>query len=353
MGRRKRHWFRDLRISRKLTIAIVVHLLHATVLLVVTAYGMKALSASRAYVEGEGLWSRAEKTAVLELQAYAKSGDETRYELFLAEINVTLGDRQARLEMNKANPDSAVIRAGFLQGGVDAADISDMAWLYRNFRHERHLEPAIDIWRQGDENITLLLAAGERVHAAVSSPQPDPAAINVALEDALAVDQRLTVLERDFSRTLGDGVRWLTAVVTAAAIGLTVPFVGGAVLVSWTVARHISRSARQLQEGAARLAAGDLTVRVGGEGRDELAVAGQSFNGMAERLQAVTLEREEHATALRESLQRFEVLAEGSPLGVFHTDARGTVDYANARWQEISGCDYRDPDAMRRSVHPD
>src|SRR3989442_1146383 len=78
-GRRRgvRTWFRDLRVSRKLLVVIMVHLLHASVLLVVTAYGMKALSASRAYVEGEGLWSKAEKEGTLHLIAYAASGDES------------------------------------------------------------------------------------------------------------------------------------------------------------------------------------------------------------------------------------------------------------------------------------
>ncbi|HUR61567.1 MAG TPA: ATP-binding protein [Candidatus Thermoplasmatota archaeon] len=57
--------------------------------------------------------------------------------------------------------------------------------------------------------------------------------------------------------------------------------------------------------------------------------------------------------ALRESLERFRVLAEASPLGIFHTTLQGQVDYANPRWSEISGCDPNDFAAIRAAVHPD
>ncbi|HEX2066709.1 MAG TPA: PAS domain-containing protein, partial [Candidatus Thermoplasmatota archaeon] len=57
--------------------------------------------------------------------------------------------------------------------------------------------------------------------------------------------------------------------------------------------------------------------------------------------------------ALRESLERFRVLADGSPLGIFHTTAQGRVDYANPRWCEIAGCGFQDPAVLRAAVHPE
>ncbi|MFO1534411.1 MAG: PAS domain S-box protein [Thermoplasmatota archaeon] len=60
-----------------------------------------------------------------------------------------------------------------------------------------------------------------------------------------------------------------------------------------------------------------------------------------------------HEADLRESLERFTVLADGSPLGIFHTTVQGQVDYANPRWEEIAGCDHRDFAAIRAAVHPD
>jgi PAS domain S-box-containing protein len=46
------------------------------------------------------------------------------------------------------------------------------------------------------------------------------------------------------------------------------------------------------------------------------------------------------AERLRVSEERFRALDAGSPIGVFETDARGTVIYANRRMQEIWGADH-------------
>lgn len=288
-------WFRDLRVSRKLLVVICVHLLHAAILLLVTAYGMKALSASRAYVEGEGLWSKAQKEGTLHLIAYSESGDESLYEAFLVDIDVNLGDRQAREELNKKDPDMAVVRDGFIRGKLDPGDIDDIAWLYRNFGGEAHLAKAIGIWEAADAEMASFIAIGGRMHDAVQAN--DTAAVARLKAEVYASDARLTVLEDEFSHGLGDGVRWLTDVVNLAAIGLTILFVGAALVISAAAARQITRSLDRLNQTAQAVAAGDLGRRVGLDGRDEVAMVGRTFDAMAGRVSAMMAEVREAADA--------------------------------------------------------
>lgn len=316
-------WFRDLRVSRKLMVVIFVHLLHAGILLVVTAYGMKAMSASRAYVEGEGLWSKAQKEGMLHLVEYASSHDPDDYAAFLDELDVTLGDRQARLELDKAHPDMDVVRDGFLRGRLHPDDIEDVSWLYRNFGTEPHLAKAIAIWVEADEEIDVFLAIGERMHQAVL--QNDTTAIGGTLKEAYASDARLTILENAFSRDLGNGVRWLTGVVNTAAIGLTVLFVGLALVISASAARQITRSLRQLQETAQAVAKGDLGRRVALEGRDEVAAVGRTFDDMAQRLQdMLEKQRELEETRANAAAQEREIARLGE-LDAFRTQFINTA----------------------------
>jgi hypothetical protein len=82
--------------SRKLWLAIVPMLIAVTPLITLAATSMLALSGVRAYVGGEGLWSKAQKDAIRDLVRYARSADASDYQRYQAAISVPLGDRAAR-----------------------------------------------------------------------------------------------------------------------------------------------------------------------------------------------------------------------------------------------------------------
>jgi len=126
----------------------------------VTGLSMRMQSAVRAYVNGEGLWSKGQKDALHSLVRYAGSGDEADWKRFEAEIAVPLGDHVARLELEKRHPDRDVVRLGFEAGRNDPRDVDDMAMLFRTFRHTEVMSRAIDIWTRGDRDHRELL----RVH---------------------------------------------------------------------------------------------------------------------------------------------------------------------------------------------
>ena len=75
-----------------------------TVLLLVllAALSFNILSALRAFVNGESLWSKAQKEAVAELRRYAHDGDAARYRRFQAHLAVPQGDRVARLAIDRS-----------------------------------------------------------------------------------------------------------------------------------------------------------------------------------------------------------------------------------------------------------
>ncbi|KAF0106375.1 MAG: signal transduction histidine kinase [Anaerolineaceae bacterium] len=58
---------------------------------------------------------------------------------------------------------------------------------------------------------------------------------------------------------------------------------------------------------------------------------------------------------LRESEQRYQTLAEVSPVGIFRTDAQGLTIYVNRRWCEISGMSAGEApgNGWLKAVHPD
>ena len=292
-------WLQNLRISRKLAVVITVHLLHATVLLALTSYGIKAVDASRAWVDGEGFWSKAQKEGVVQLLAYADSGDDANYDAYLRNITITLGDRKARLELEKDSPDVAVAKAGFIQARNHPDDVGNMVWLFQTFRHEAHIDHAIAVWTQAeDTGIEPLRALAEELRAERTAAVPDTGRINATVGRILGINAYLDGLEHEFSRTLGDGARFITLVVVYGTFALTLVFVGSALLISAAVARHITSSLGQVKEGAERMAAGEVGVQIAVQGRDDVAGVAQAFNAMSQQLAKAMREREEHASAL-------------------------------------------------------
>ncbi|MFD0558915.1 signal transduction histidine kinase [Stackebrandtia endophytica] len=88
---------------------------------------------------------------------------------------------------------------------------------------------------------------------------------------------------------LTDGVTtsWLTL------LGIATTLVGISVVMADRLAAKVVRASRSLAEGATRLGAGDLSVRVHPAGPEELKDAGEAFNAMADRVVSlVDAERE-------------------------------------------------------------
>src|SRR3984885_13811977 len=78
---------------------------------------LEVLSSVRAYVGGEGLWSKGQKDAIHFLTLYAATGNEQQFRQFERAIAIPLADLAARrsLERSPVNPDAAF--RGFQGGG--------------------------------------------------------------------------------------------------------------------------------------------------------------------------------------------------------------------------------------------
>ncbi len=109
----------------------------------------------------------------------------------------------------------------------------------------------------------------------------------------------------------------------------------------WFIRRYILRPVNQLAAASKRLAIGDLDARVKLGSKDELAMLGETFNGMAERLQAKLRE-------LREKEQFLQQLVDAIPDGVRIIDESFQVLLANRTCREQLGCR---PDAKLTSCH--
>ena len=210
--------FRRLPIARKILVIVGVFVVIVISVFFLGVFRSEILSGVRAYVGGEGLWSKAEKRAVLSLTEYAASHSESDYQQYLAEIAVPAGDKQARLQLQTPSPDMALVRQGFVLGRNSPEDVDSMAMLVRRFGHVRYMARAIVVWTDGDGYIDQLRSLADDLHREVNSAHPDAQKIAQIASQVAVVDARVTPLEDEFSSTLGEGARWIDRVLSVVTL---------------------------------------------------------------------------------------------------------------------------------------
>jgi two-component system cell cycle sensor histidine kinase/response regulator CckA len=248
-----RKLFFDLPVPKKLVAILWIFLIVVIALLGLSYLTIENLSAARAYVGGEGLWSKAQKQAVRELLLYSTSRSESHFAAYQRALLVPLGDRQARLELEKPHPDMNLVRTGLVQGRNNPEDVTGMAALFRHCRKMSHMSEALEIWAQGDALIDRLQGLGSELHHEISSDRPNATRIADLAHRVDVVGDQLTPLEDSFSYALGAGARqakhlFLLATFIAAAIS----FAGG-LLFTLFMLRHMRQTDqrhRQLLDAA-------------------------------------------------------------------------------------------------------
>lgn len=136
------------------------------------------------------------------------------------------------------------------------------------------------------------------LYVAVSVPDDEGSVLRLAVP-VTDVDQAIDAMQRIV----------LAAILVVLALTL---------LAAWFTGRRLARPLSELQETANAVAAGDFTARAEPSDVSEIAVVGQAFNSMAERLHAV-IEADRHTNA------RLEAIMAGLVDGVVLTDGEGNI----------------------------
>ncbi len=239
------HWLAR---SKRMLLIISPFLAIVIVLVWLAIISIDILAAGRAYVEGESLWSKNQKEAVFHLLRFAESNSEEDFRNYEKALMVPLGFRKARLELEKGNPDYAVVRSGFLEGGTHPDDIPGVIALYERFHQIGYMKSVLDIWRTGDEFILRLDSAANDLHALFESGNPDNARLNAILGRIFQINEEVRPWQNRFSNTLGDATRWIKStllIVVLTVAGTLIPV--GVVLTQRMVSR-VDRAERELKE---------------------------------------------------------------------------------------------------------
>ncbi|MDY0744948.1 HAMP domain-containing sensor histidine kinase [Paucibacter sp. R3-3] len=218
--------------GRRLHKALVMSplLIGNAVMLILCLLAFQVLSATRAYVGGQALWSKGREQAIQHLREYARSGDATQLRAYEQALDGPLGDHEARLEMDKREPDREAIVRGLLRGGNSPDDIPGMIRLYRNFSTSELMADAVRAWQVADDRLLVLQDMSRQLQQLYGPQQQIDAAartaqIDAALRSLDTLEPELRKLEQQFSAALGEAsrstFRVLSVLLVLAGVALT------------------------------------------------------------------------------------------------------------------------------------
>ncbi|BAK78348.1 diguanylate cyclase/phosphodiesterase with PAS sensor(s) [Pseudogulbenkiania sp. NH8B] len=188
----------------------------AVVLLVLLGgLSQNVLSAVRAYIAGESLWSKGQKDAVYYLERYAETGSELAYQQYRDAIRVPLADSKARRALDRPDPDTAAAAVGFLQGANDPDDIPELIWLFLRFRRVSYLDQAIIYWAEGDRLLGELDQVAQRLRQGRASGALSAAQAAELKLQIQEINREVTPLEHAFSNVLAEGGRVIQRLLAA------------------------------------------------------------------------------------------------------------------------------------------
>jgi signal transduction histidine kinase/CheY-like chemotaxis protein len=292
----------------KLYFTIGIMALLVTVELCTLRFAISTLSSVRAFINGEGLWSKAQKDAVYNLLIYAHTHDEKDYKNFREFLKVPIGDNKTRLELSKPNPDMRIARQGFIEGRNHPDDVDGMITLLTRFHSISYINKAIIVWGEAEQTMEQLIAISDKLHVMINSGSVSQSQIDKELEQAEILNRRSTVLEDEFSFTLGEGSRWLEKIVLRLLLTLSITIGTTGIIMTVSVSRGIEKGIKAIIDGAALISKGLFGTRVKVFSGDEIGVLATSFNQMTDTLEHYIGELK----ATEENLKKEKLRAEAS-----------------------------------------
>jgi PAS domain S-box-containing protein len=323
-------WLKNVSIAKKLYFTVGIMAILIAIELGVLIFSVNTLSSVRAYVAGEGLWSKAQKEAVYQMMKYGRTHDEADFEKFREFMKVSAGDHKTLVELGKENPDLEKAKQGFIEGRNDPGDVEGMINLFRRFHSVSYISKAIAAWSMADKLVTSFDSISQKLHNEVNKPNSSQDNINAILAEIDPVNTNLTIYEDQFSYILGEGSRWLEYVILRLLFGVALTVECTGLLLAIAVSRGIQRGLKEILLSAQAVAKRDFSRKAKVFSKDEIGILANNFNMMSEEL--------EHSIHEIENVQqRFKNLLESAPDAIVILNDSGVIQIVNAQTENMFG----------------
>ncbi|WP_430390505.1 putative bifunctional diguanylate cyclase/phosphodiesterase [Dyella sp. 20L07] len=170
------------------------------------------------FLNGESIWSKAQKQAVIDLATYAETGNAARLATYRDNYELLMSDSWARDAIASGDYDHAAVNQAFTRGKILPEAKQGMIFMLRCCTSAPHMGEAVKVWRQADRPLQQLDAIAAELTQAYARGQPDQAWVTQQLARINAINDELEPLTKRFSLEVAQGAIWLGRVLFAAVV---------------------------------------------------------------------------------------------------------------------------------------
>lgn len=231
-------------LSRRL-MPLVYGLVGLLVLILALTWGALQLQVALAgFLNGESIWSKAQKQSVIALESYAVSGAPADLADYRRNYSVLMADRSARDQILSGKYDHDEVVAELHRSNTVNIAIPGVIFILHHFPRAPYLRDALDAWRSTDASIQDLNTIAEALDAGYAAGAVDGAEVARQRQRIHAINSYIEPRSTVFSRKIADGAVWMGRVLFWGVLGTALI----AALLWLDMARRILASVRGSEE---------------------------------------------------------------------------------------------------------
>jgi len=308
----------NLSITKKTIIIALAFIIFLAVAMIVNLLTVELVTTVRAYVAGEGIYSKAQKDAIYSLIKYSKARDETDYKRFLNLMETPMAGRRARIELEKSVPDLQLAHQSFIELGSDPDDIKNIIRLFTMFRSVGPVHRTITEWEIADNNNVELIKLAEKLHKVILNGGNNRKQQDAILAEIDRTNQNVDSAVNAFSNNINDLAQLALNFSHYFVILTFILFFGTGIPIFILISNDTRKKILLLHNGVEKIARSNNADKIGIDSTDELGRLARSFEKMSTNLLAAKSELQEKnlelTTAQEDIIKSRDKALEGSRL---------------------------------------
>ena len=231
-------------LSRRL-MPLAYGLVGMLVLILALTWGALQLQVALAgFLNGESIWSKAQKQSVIALESYASSGDPVDLADYKVNYDVLMVDRTVRDQVASGDYDHDKVVDLLRRSNTMDAAIPGVIFMFRHFSGAPYMRDALDAWRSTDASIQELNTIADSMAASYAVGPVSEQEITLQRARIHQINRYIEPRSKLFSRKIVDGAVWMGRVLFWGVLGAALI----AVMLWLDMARRILAGVRGSEE---------------------------------------------------------------------------------------------------------